>query len=112
MEWTQAHVNVWFFPRNSIPSDKTTGPLGSHPDPAKWALPMTSFQGNCDMDAHVQKQSIIINTDFCGLWGGKVWPGSSCAKSTGAATCEEHVKNNAAAFQNAYWSFKALAVYR
>ena len=66
MEWTSDHINTWFWPRGSEPSD-----LSDSPDPAEWGTPTASFNGGekaatCEIDSHFRDQSIIFDTTFCG----------------------------------------------
>jgi hypothetical protein len=110
MEWTASHIRVYFFPRSSIPSGDS-GPLGKSPDPSKWGQPASSFEG-CDFNAHVKEQRIIINTDFCGTWASGTWTSSGCAASTGVGDCETYVRNNPAAFKDAFWTFNGLKVFQ
>lgn len=45
--------------------------------------------------------------------GGKGWTDwTDCSKKTGTATCEEFVRKNPQAFQNAYWLVNSVKVYQ
>jgi hypothetical protein len=48
MEWTSSYINVWFFPRNSIPAAVT----GTNPTPAQFGKPTAIIAGACDIDSH------------------------------------------------------------
>lgn len=49
-------VTVWFFPRDSIPEDVTSG----KPNPDSWPKPLAQFQGEgCDISKHVREQDIV-----------------------------------------------------
>lgn len=61
-EWTSSYVNIWWFPKSSIPSSLTAGT----PNISTFGTPVASFSGSCDIDSHFANHSIIINTDFCG----------------------------------------------
>lgn len=54
-EWTSAEINIWFFPRGSIPADIGSGT----PDPTTWGEPVAQFQGGCDIDTYFQNQQIV-----------------------------------------------------
>jgi hypothetical protein len=54
-EWTSQALSIWFFPRNSIPSDISSG----NPDPTTWGTPAALFEGSCDMDSHLGPQNIV-----------------------------------------------------
>jgi len=105
-EWTSSCINMWFFPRGSVPSDV----LGNSPDPSTWGPPSAKFEGECDMSKSFVDQQIVFDTTFCGDWAGKTWSTSSCSQK--ADTCDAYVQSNPEAFAEAYWSINALKVYK
>lgn len=107
MEWTSDSISVWHFPRSAIPADITNGA----PVPSGWGAPAAKFGGSgCDIDSHFSEHNIIFDTTFCGDWAGKVWADSSCASM--AATCDDYVSENPAAFSTAYWLVNSVKVYQ
>ncbi|KIH86601.1 hypothetical protein SPBR_08567 [Sporothrix brasiliensis 5110] len=108
MELTSQAISVWFFARNtaqaaSIVSDAT-------PDTSTFGTPMAKFTG-CDIDHYFSAQQIVFDTTFCGDWAGKVWDqDSTCAPL--ASTCEAYVKQNTAAFVDAYWLINSVKVFQ
>lgn len=54
-EWTSETISIWFFPRDSVPSDITNG----NPDPAGWGVATSAFSGGCDIDQHFQDLQIV-----------------------------------------------------
>ncbi|KAL8726672.1 MAG: hypothetical protein Q9181_005953 [Wetmoreana brouardii] len=108
MEWTSSGINIWFFARGQEPGDV----LGDSPEPKNWGDPTGKFDGgdNCDIDSHFKDQKIVFDTTFCGDWAGNTWS-SDPVCSAKAATCEEFVQNNPKAFEEAFWTIKALKVY-
>ncbi|RFU33606.1 hypothetical protein B7463_g2729, partial [Scytalidium lignicola] len=108
MDWTSSAINIYFFPRSSIPSDITSGA----PAPETWGSPVASFVGGsgCDIDTHFANHNIVFNTDFCGDWAGNVWESGSCAAL--ASTCELYVAANPTAFRDAYWEINSVKVYQ
>lgn len=58
--------------------------------------------------------NIVFDTTFCGAWAGatNVWDatGSSCGAK--AATCNDFVGNNPAAFVDSYWLINSVKVYQ
>lgn len=54
-EWTSQYINIFFFPRGSIPGDIANG----NPNPSSWGKPIAQFQGGCDIDAHFKDQQIV-----------------------------------------------------
>ena len=111
MEWANNHIKIFFFPRDAIPSSDSE-PLGNHPDYSTWGTPTTDFSGSCDLQAHVKKRRIAINTDFCGDWDGDDWSRSDRAASTGESTCKAYVQKNPSAFTNAFWTFTSVQVFQ
>lgn len=53
-EWTSEAVSIWFFSRDAIPSDITSG----NPDPSGWGLPQGQFTGGCDIDDKVRNSTL------------------------------------------------------
>ncbi|PGH19217.1 hypothetical protein AJ80_04188, partial [Polytolypa hystricis UAMH7299] len=106
-EWTSDAITVWFFPRGQIPQ----GIKGPNPNPKDWGTPIAQFTGDCDWDKYMQEQTIIFNTAFCGDWANALWDSDSTCKAK-APTCNEYVKNNPAAFKNAYWEINYMKVFK
>lgn len=44
-EIMDSFINIFFFPRGSLPSDISS----ASPDPSKWGKPMAVFKGDCDI---------------------------------------------------------------
>lgn len=116
MKWDDSGIAVYFFPRNSIPSDITAGA----PQPSNWGQP-TAFwpAAQCNPFQFFNSHSLIFDTTLCGDWAGGAWglsgvPGQdqSCAQLTGISTCEEFIRNNGASFNDAYWEVKSVKVYQ
>lgn len=99
-------INIFFFPRGSVPSDI----LSDSPDPSSWGKPTAVFKGGCDIPAHFKDMQITFTNTFCGDWAGNVWGYGSCASK--ADTCVDFVKNNPDEFEDAYWSINAMKVYK
>ncbi|EMD41529.1 glycoside hydrolase family 16 protein [Gelatoporia subvermispora B] len=116
MQWDSNGISVFFFPRNSIPSDITA----NAPQPSTWGQPIANFPASsCNPSEFFYSHSAIFDTTLCGAWAGAVWndsgaPGQeqSCAQMTGAATCEDYVLNNGAAFDEAYWEVSSVKIYQ
>ncbi|KAF1975265.1 hypothetical protein BU23DRAFT_458969 [Bimuria novae-zelandiae CBS 107.79] len=106
-EWTSDAISIWFFPRGAIPD----GVTGDSPDPSTWGTPSAKWASDsCDVDGIFKDLNIIFDTTFCGDWAGNTWSTSTCASK--APTCNEYVRDNPEAFQNAFWSVDALKVYQ
>jgi len=100
-------INVWFWPRNSIPADVAD----SKPQPNGWGKPYARFSfGSACPSSHFANNVVVINTDFCGDWAGNtfqwdcpdIWP----------TTCVQYVQNNPSAFSEAYWTINYVRVYQ
>ncbi|KAF3015653.1 hypothetical protein E8E14_011998 [Neopestalotiopsis sp. 37M] len=109
VEWTSDAISIWFFPRDSIPSNIDSG----SPDPSSssWGTATATFSGSgCDIDTHFKEHTIVFNIDFCGDWAGEVWSTDDTC-STLADTCQDYVSANPGDFQEAYWLINSVKVY-
>lgn len=64
MEWTSELINIFYWPRDSIPADITAGT----PDPTGWGTPMANYEsryGNCDIDNNFPTQTIVSYLFLC-----------------------------------------------
>jgi hypothetical protein len=59
MEWTDAAIKMWFFPRGTQPVSL----LGSMPDTATFGTPVANFAGDCDVAKSFLDQRFIFNTN-------------------------------------------------
>jgi hypothetical protein len=111
MEWTSAAIQIWFFPRRSIPSDISSG---NTPNPANWGEPDAIFNGpDCNIDNNFANNSLVIDTTFCGDFAGATWAASGgCASLTGQSSCSVYVGSNPSVFKNAYWEFNYIKVFQ
>ncbi|KAF8595524.1 hypothetical protein BDV93DRAFT_456685 [Ceratobasidium sp. AG-I] len=115
MKWDTSGVSVFFFPREAIPSDITSGA----PQPSTWGTPAGNWPAlTCDPFKFMKDHMLIFDTTLCGDWAGSAWQTSnvggqatSCAASTGYSNCLDYVRNNGAAFSDAYWEVKSVKVY-
>lgn len=53
-EWTSESINIYFFPRDNIPSDISS----SSPDPSTWGTALASFS-RCAIDSFFKDQQIV-----------------------------------------------------
>ncbi|KAF4627325.1 hypothetical protein G7Y89_g10829 [Cudoniella acicularis] len=115
LEWTTAGMRVFFLSRAEVRSRASGkgGPLSSSPDPATWGKPTAVFGGSlCRWDSFFNKLIMIFNTTFCGDdGGGDAWKGDDTCSAL-APTCEEFVRKNPRAFENAYWLINSVKVYK
>ncbi|KAH7345075.1 concanavalin A-like lectin/glucanase domain-containing protein [Rhizoctonia solani] len=117
MLWQSTGVAIYFFPRNAIPSDITS----EAPQPSTWGIPSGNWPStNCDPATYLKNHQIIFTSTICGDWAGSVgsWTAAgvggqadSCSASTGVGTCLDYIRNNGAAFTDAYWEVKSVKVY-
>ncbi|KAG9094256.1 hypothetical protein FRC07_011338, partial [Ceratobasidium sp. 392] len=116
MKWDTSGISVFFFPRGAIPSDITS----EQPTPWTWGTPAGNWPAqSCDPFQFMKDHNIIFDTTLCGEWAGSGWgaanvggQGASCAASTGYSTCIEYIRNEGAAFKDAYWEVKSVKVYK
>ena len=56
-------IQIWFFPRNSIPADIQSGT----PQPNNWGLPVAAWaSGTCDPATHFAPQNLVFDITLCG----------------------------------------------
>ena len=106
-EWTSTGISIWYWPHASVPGDI----YSASPAPSGWGTPIAQWAGvGCDWDARFATHNVLFDTTFCGDWASNTF--STCAASTGAATCTDYVAGNPAAFADAYWLINSLVVYQ
>ncbi|KAG8907074.1 hypothetical protein FRC01_007826, partial [Tulasnella sp. 417] len=108
MERTSTYINIWFWSRNdpAVPGEVKNG--SGAISPANWGAPYANYvNDSCDFDTHFGPENVIINLTLCGDWAGNeyIYP-STCPQ-----TCVDHVNNDPASFQGAYWDIASLRVY-
>jgi hypothetical protein len=105
MEWTPTVLQMFFFPRNSIPGDLNS----NSPTPSQWGLPFAKYTlGSGCSPNHFRNLSMILNTDFCGGWATDLFAQHCPA----AGDCVSYVKNNPCAFVQAYWEIASIRVFQ
>jgi hypothetical protein len=104
MLWNSGGIKIWFFPRNGIPGDISSG----NPNPGAWGSPAAYFPfgSNCP-SSFFQNNNIILDNTFCGDWAGAVFNQMGCPGS-----CQSYVQNNPGAFAEAYWAINSFKVYQ
>ncbi|KAG8907558.1 hypothetical protein FRB99_003717 [Tulasnella sp. 403] len=115
MLWDTTGISIWFFERQSIPSDLTA----EKPQPSKWGLPSARWPAStCDPFVFNKDHTAIFDTTFCGDWAGGAWTAAqndgspSCAQKTGIPTCAQYVQTNGSSFSEAYWAVKSVKIYQ
>lgn len=106
MEWTGSAIKIWFFPRQNIPGDISSG----NPNPSGWGTPVSNFAGNCNIASHFAQHNIVFDTTFCGDWAGAVFASDPVCGSKGS--CQSYVAQNPGDFKNAFWSINYMSVYQ
>jgi len=104
-EWTNNYISVWYWPRNSIPADITSG----NPNPPSWgkAYAWFSFGTYCS-SSHFTNNVVVFDLTFCGDWAGA----NFAADCPGLGACNTYVQNNPSAFSEAYWYVDYVAIYK
>ncbi|KAK4242357.1 glycoside hydrolase [Achaetomium macrosporum] len=115
MEWTDAAIKVWFFPRDSSTATQLAASANNAtaPDPSAFGTPLAVFDGgaNCSIDSHFANHNIVFDTTFCGDWAGQVWSSDQTCSAL-ASKCEDFVGAHPEAFSQAYWLLNQLRVYQ
>ncbi|KAI0117085.1 glycoside hydrolase family 16 protein [Daldinia grandis] len=111
LEWDSEDLKLWHFPRSEIPDNIVYAHVLG-PDPSTWGPPQAVFGGSsCSPDQHFFNMSLVLNTNFCGDYAGKIW-GEADQCNRLAPTCEEFVAGNPDSFQGAYWDINFIDVYQ
>ncbi|GAA6018617.1 hypothetical protein JCM11491_006168 [Sporobolomyces phaffii] len=118
LQWSSAGIKIYFWSRNSIPSDVKAG----KPKPSsKWGQPHFLVAGStCNPFKKFSDLMLVINTNLCGVWASGTWGTSlayagqsqSPASITGHNDCASYVQNNGNAFKNAYWGINSIKIYK
>lgn len=106
-ELRNAGIRIWFFTRNSVPTDLTF----DTPNPSTWGEALADFPGtDCDISSHFQNQSIIANIDICGQWAATAESFNIQGGCPG--TCIDYVRTQpGSVYDDAYWEFASFKVY-
>jgi len=104
VDWTSSYIRIWFWPRNNIPKDISSG----NPNPGGWGTPSADFPlgGNCP-PSHFSNMQIIVDNTFCGDWAGAVFQSQGCGNN-----CQSFVQNNPGQFHESFWSINSFKVYQ
>ena len=108
MEWTSSSIKAWFWPRNAIPGDVSSG----SPNPSSWGTPFANQADNCDISTHFAQHNMVFDTTFCGDWAGSVFASDPVCGSQAGGNCQTYVASNPGAFQDAYWAINYVSVYQ
>ncbi|KAI9203717.1 uncharacterized protein BJ171DRAFT_509397 [Polychytrium aggregatum] len=97
-------IDIWFFPRSSIPQDIVSG----NPNPSQWpAVPLVSFPFDCCTPDYFRNLKLIIDTNLCGNWAIS----DAATRCPTMGLCSTYVASNPTAFSNAYWGINSIKVY-
>ncbi|KAH0828889.1 glycoside hydrolase family 16 protein [Lanmaoa asiatica] len=111
IERTSSFIKVFFWARKNASIPKDLSSPGSTIDTDNWGTPTAYFPSsiNCDFTTHLSPFNIVINLDFCGAWAGnsQLYSAAGCP-----STCADYVNSNPSAFQNAYFTFNPLTIYK
>eukprot|EP00727_Mastigamoeba_balamuthi_P001778 m51a1_g11598 putative endo- -beta-glucanase (461) ;mRNA; r:117222-118761 len=107
--WTGEQIAVWFWTHSEVPADL----VSDCPDPAGWGVPYAKFAlgSNCP-SSFFANLKVVVNLAFCGDWAGETFAAACPAEAAQWKTCSEYVKNNPAAFREAYWDIASIRVFQ
>ncbi|KAH9999541.1 hypothetical protein BJV77DRAFT_939763 [Russula vinacea] len=93
---------IWFFERQSIPIDISSG----DPDPYSWPPPHALLSADdCNIDSSFSPQTIILDTAICGDQASSDYPNSGCNGS-----CTQQVTDGQN-YVGAQWVINYIDVY-
>ncbi|SJL03994.1 uncharacterized protein ARMOST_07351 [Armillaria ostoyae] len=101
--WNDKGIQIWHFPKTSIPKDITAGT----PNLANWGKPAAFLPNgaSCDTGTHFKGHNLVIDTTLCGDWANGTYSGAGCP-----GTCSDAVKDPKN-YKTAKWNINYIAVY-
>ncbi|KAK0214741.1 glycoside hydrolase family 16 protein [Armillaria fumosa] len=101
--WNDKGIQIWHFPKTSIPDDITAG----KPSLANWGKPAAFLPNgtSCDTGTHFKGHNLVIDTTLCGDWANGTYSGAGCP-----GTCSDAVKDPKN-YKTAKWKIDYIAVY-
>lgn len=102
--WNDKGIQIWHFPKTSIPDDITAG----KPSLADWGKPAAFLPNgaSCDTGTHFKGHNLVIDTTLCGDWANATYTGAGCP-GTSCADAVKDPKN----YKTAKWKINYIAVY-
>lgn len=95
---------IWFFERQSIPIDISSG----DPDPYSWPPPHALLSADdCNIDSSFSPQTIILDTAICGDQASSDYPNSGCNGS-----CTQQVTDGQNYVGEYFMCFLLIVLYR
>ncbi|KAH0537515.1 hypothetical protein FGG08_005690 [Glutinoglossum americanum] len=94
--WNSHGIQIWFFPRDTIPEDIAKG----NPDPGSWGVPEANFSGSDYCEAPLSHQAYWLIHGIPQS-SSPQWPSCNC-----------YVAMNPSAFINTYWLIESIKVYQ
>jgi len=103
MKWDDDSIAIWFFYRQSIPSDITE----NAPDPTGWGAPAAELlNSGCNIQNHFIGHNIVFDITTCGDWAGSSFGTSGCPGTCGATV------QDPSNFVNASWNINYVHVFQ
>lgn len=103
------YIRTWFWPKGLEPPD-----LSWHrPDPDTWGPPYSYFSLDpavCS-PSHFVNMRLVFDITLCGDLGEATYH-DECPEIASRMSCPEYVRRHPETMQDAYWSIRALDVYR
>lgn len=95
---------MWFFPRDSVPSDLPT----SSPNPDGWGLPVAAYpKSSCNTDQFIKAQTLILDVTICGNFAGA----ADVFTTTGCSGVCTDLVANPRNYDNAYFEISYIRVF-
>jgi len=103
------YIRTWFWPAGSEPSDVRA----RTPDTGSWGIPYSYFrlaEDSCSA-RHFKNMRLVFDLTLCGELGDATFP-AKCPDIAASMSCRDFVERHPERMQEAYWSIRALDVYR
>ncbi|KAJ8521509.1 hypothetical protein ONZ45_g1811 [Pleurotus djamor] len=103
-------INIWFWPRSSVPQSISESKGEALTDLADWGTPTASYaDDSCNIDQFFTPQRLVLNIALCGIWAG---PAFKRQGKCGKGTCEDYITGpGSPKFDEAYFEVKSVRTY-
>lgn len=114
-QFDESGVFIWFWGRNSIPADVSSG--GNTVDPSTWGTPSASWpSSSCNISEFFKPQQMVIDITLCGDFAGQpnIYQqtcGGPLGNSSVSICYIDNVINNGTAYDDAYFEINYVKVY-
>ncbi|GAA5841379.1 hypothetical protein JCM11251_006168 [Rhodosporidiobolus azoricus] len=109
-EFGKDGVEMWFFERQSVPSDLSDP--SATPDPSTWPNPsMAVSSSSCNVANYFAPQHVVLNIALCGDWAGNPAVMNQTGCPITANTCYDSYVLSSSNYNEAYFEIQSVRVW-